>query len=628
MMVGARSARSLHRAMFVATMLIVLYGLSLPSLVLWRLLPEARAIETESAATSRAFASLRGQSAIIQNAAALSRVLREPLRSPRLSDIDSLANIVQQLRDAPRAEYSEIAEEMRGAFASSIQLTDRFTASLDEAVRAARLGEDSVFTKRIELALTRVPEITRALDETQRTGLADLLARQQRMREAGYELIYWTIGWLATGVLLVWYLVVVTRQRLLKPLDELELGLTQLSNGDLDVRIHDTGDELGRLANVFNRAIDVLRRRAEEQGRFAAAGQLLADVAHEVNNPLMAILGTTETRLADESLDDATRVDMELVRDQARRAGKLLSGLLRFMRAAEEPEEVIAMSVVVNRAMDLMAYQFPLHRIECRTEFVDGAPPVRTAATRLEQVMVNLLTNAVHAMLETPGKRELFVRVWHINAITCVTVRDTGAGVAAEMRARLFQPFASTKGDRGTGLGLYICRRIARENGGDLTYVDAMPGAEFVLCLPSCVTPQTATAVAASVVAATPGALAGLNVLLVDDEAGVRTAIARFLRRGGANVREAAHGLEALNLIDNEQPDVVLLDLRMPVMDGYALISKMRESHPALVERVLVLSGDLAAGNTEKAPVPPNRMLAKPVALKELAQRLQEVATS
>ena len=108
----------------------------------------------------------------------------------------------------------------------------------------------------------------------------------------------------------------------------------------------------------------------------------------------------------------------------------------------------------------------------------------------------------------------------------------------------------------------------------------------------------------------------------------MRTAIVRFLRRGGAIVREAEHGLAALHLLEVQQPDVVLLDLRMPVMDGYAFIASIRESNPALVDRVLVLSGDLAAGSAENAPVPADRMMAKPVALGELARRLHEVATA
>jgi len=449
------------------------------------------------------------------------------------------------------------------------------------------------------------------------------------VNKASNELVYWTAGWLVVGGVLLWSLVELTRRRLIVPLSGLERALTQLSAGDLEARIPETNDELGRLANVFNRASDVLRRRAEEQGRFAAAGQLLADVAHEVNNPLMAILGTAETNLASPDLKPEARADFELVLEQARRAGQLLSGLLRFVRIGDEPVEIVQLSVVATRAIDLVAYQFPLHSIECVKSFAAETSPVRTAATRLEQVFVNLLTNAVQAMVKLPGHRKIEVRVWQNGAWSCVSVRDNGPGVAADFRDRLFQPFSSTKGSSGTGLGLYICRRIAREGGGDLTYTDANPGAQFLLTLPACEPDAVPTPTPAPRVAKSDGGvLTGINIMVVDDEEGVRTAIARYLRRSGATVREAIHGRDALDQVDAERPDVVLLDLRMPVMDGYAFMVEINKTRPWLESRVIVLSGDLGAGHAGNTPVPPARMMAKPVVLQDLVKRLKDVAAA
>lgn len=622
-----RSTRTLRRTMFIATLLMVLYGLALPSLVLWRLLPAAETLQLETQATSQAFAALRDQNAVFQRVVSITRSIDNRGAQVSAADRKLLEDTVRNLRNAPRANYDEIGPQMRPAFARSIRLTDDFIALLDEGVRAHRLGEDSTFHVRLKRALDMVPAISGELDEAQREGLVDLLNRQGRVRRASRTLVIWAVGWLALGACLVWYLAYLTRQRLIMPLDRLERGLTQLSSGDLEARIPESQDELGRLASVFNSASDVLRRRAEEQGRFAAAGQLLADVAHEVNNPLMAILGTAEAGLAASDLKPESRTDLELIRDQAFRAGQLLSGLLRFVRVGDEPPEIVALSTVVARAIDLVAYQFPLHSIECVTQFAPETKPVRAAATRLEQVMVNLLTNAVQAMSTISGRRQVEVRVFQNGSWSCVSVRDIGPGVSPEIRDRLFQPFATTKGDRGTGLGLYICRRIAREGGGDLSYIDARPGAQFLLTLPSC-EPAIPTPVphVRDITISNTGQLAGINILLVDDEDGVRTAIARYLRRSGAIVREATHGRDALTQVEVERPDVVLLDLRMPVMDGYAFMAEVNESRPWLEPRVLVLSGDLAAGNSENPPVPAARMMAKPVVLQDLVRRLKEVA--
>lgn len=623
----ARSSRTLRRTLFFATLLMAVYGLALPSLVLWRLLPAAETLQNETAATSGAFEDLGDQNRAFQRVVSLAQHLEEQKTPVSVADRSMLEDSLRYLQESPRANYDEIGAQMRPAFSRSLDLTDRFVSVLDEAVRAHKLGEDSVFHVRLRRSLELVPTISRHLEEAQRLGLADLLNRQGRVRDASATLVYWTIGWLALGALLVWYLAFVTRRRLITPLEGLEHGLTQLSAGDLEARMPESQDELGRLANVFNRASDVLRRRAEEQGRFAAAGQLLADVAHEVNNPLMAILGTAETGLAAGDLRESTKEDFILIRDQAFRAGQLLSGLLRFVRVGEEPAQNVDLSAVVSRAIDLVAYQFPLHTIDCVTYFAPDTKPVRAAATRLEQVMVNLLTNAVHAMTSTSGKRQIEVRVFQNNAWSCVSVRDTGPGVSAAIRERLFQPFATTKGDRGTGLGLYICRRIAREGGGDLSYSDARPGAQFLLTLPSC-EPAIPTPVprVPELAKNDMGQLAGINILVVDDEDGVRTAIARYLRRSGAVVREASHGRDALEQVETERPDVVLLDLRMPVMDGYAFMAEVNESRQWLAPRVLVLSGDLAAGHSENPPVPQSRMMAKPVVLQELVRRLKALA--
>ncbi|MEP6832210.1 MAG: ATP-binding protein [Gemmatimonas sp.] len=623
----AATGGTLRRTMFMATVLMVLYGLSFPSLVLWRLVPPARMLEDESVATSDAFQTLREQGDVFQGAVSLARALNDRSIKDSSVIVKLLADTVQAMRDAPVLEYGEVAEEMRNAFASLVAQTDQFTATLDEAGRAFRLGEDSIYRARLRTALDSVSGIAQSLDEAQRQGLGDLLDRQARVNKASSELVSWTVGWLVVGGFLMWYLVTLTRRRLIVPLRGLEHGLTQLSAGDLEARISESDDELGRVANVFNRASDVLRRRAEEQGRFAAAGQLLADVAHEVNNPLMAILGTAEANLVSSDLKAETRADFELVREQARRAGQLLSGLLRFVRVGDEPVEIVQLSAVVTRAIDLVAYQFPLHSIECVRKFSPETSPVRTAATRLEQVFVNLLTNAVQAMAKLPGRRKIEVRVWQNGSWSCVSVQDNGPGVSADFRDRLFQPFSSTKGSSGTGLGLYICRRIAREGGGDLTYTDANPGAQFLLTLPACEPDAVPTPTPVPrVVQADGGLLAGINVLIVDDEDGVRTAIARYLRRSGASVREAIHGRDALTQVDAERPDVVLLDLRMPVMDGYAFMAEVREGRLWLEPRVLVLSGDLGAGHTGNTPVPPARMMAKPVVLQDLVKRLKDVA--
>ena len=453
----------------------------------------------------------------------------------------------------------------------------------------------------------------------------DLLERQRALREAVSAVRRDTIVWLVVGLLFIPAVTYVVRRRVWRPLRELEAGLTQVADGDLTVSVPVRGsDELGRLAEHFNAMTRVLRDRAEEQGRFAAAGELLAGVAHEVNNPLMAIAAHAENRLADPAFEGEQRSEMTQILRQARRATKLLRGLLRFVRATEREVTNVNLNDVVRGGLDLLSYRFGVDEITVGGRLDANLPPVEGDAVKLEQVVVNLLANAIDSLRAVPPPRHLTVDTWVQDAQVSVAVGDNGRGVAPEIAPRLFRPFATTKGRRGTGLGLYISRQIAREAGGDLALTSPPGfGARFVLSLP--VGPVSPPATSPVPAAAQPavGSLAGLRVLIVEDEEAVRRPMVRYLTRRGAEVDEAADGVEGLARLRAQAANVILADLRMPRMGGVELYSQLEEERPELAARVLFLSGDVSQlaqpGNT---PVPRERVLVKPVELAELERRI------
>ena len=462
----------------------------------------------------------------------------------------------------------------------------------------------------------------------------DLLERQRALREAVSAVRRDVLVWLAVGLLVIPALTYVVRRRVWRPLRELEAGLAQVADGDLTVGVPVRGsDELGRLAEHFNAMTRVLRDRAEEQGRFAAAGELLAGVAHEVNNPLMAIAAHAENRLADPAFEGEQRSEMTQILRQARRATKLLRGLLRFVRATEREVTNVNLNDVVRGALDLVSYRFGVDEITVGGRLDASLPPVQGDAIKLEQVLVNLLSNAIDALRAVTPPRHLTVDTWVRDGQVSVAIGDNGRGVAPEIAPRLFRPFATTKGRRGTGLGLYISRQIAREAGGELALTSPPGfGARFVLSLPAAPASAPASAPSPSLDSPSPtpvsaqpavGALAGLRVLIVEDEEAVRRPMARYLTRRGAAVDEAADGVEGLARLRAQPANVILADLRMPRMGGVELYAQLEEEQPELAARVLFLSGDVSQlaepGNT---PVPRERVLVKPVELAEVERRI------
>jgi signal transduction histidine kinase len=541
------------------------------------------------------------------------------------------------------AAAAPIPETLRAQIVSTDGALSRNGSALAEAVSGIEQGRRAGVAARLPALEELAQTVNDRMAAAGRTARAHLLERQRALQAAASEVRRDTGLWIVVGALWIPLLVLVLRRRVSQPLHALETGLGRVADGDL-VAVPMLGggtDEIGQLAEHFNTMTRVLRDRAEEQGRFAAAGELLAGVAHEVNNPLMAIAAHAENRLADAALQGEERNEMAQILRQARRATKLLRGLLRFVRATEREVTRVNLNDVVRGALDLVSFRFGVDEIVVGGHLDPNLPAVEGDAIKLEQVVVNLLSNAIDALHAVKPPRQLAVDTWVENARALVAVTDNGKGVAPEISARLFRPFATTKGRRGTGLGLYISRQIAREAGGELILATAPgSGARFVLSLPVAQSPVVTGSPARvpGAADARPGeppppraapSLAGVRVLIVEDEEPVRRPMTRYLTRKGADVVEAGDGAAALTLLRERAADVILADLRMPRMGGMELYAQLEEERPELAARVLFLSGDVSQlaepGNT---PVPRERVLVKPVELAELERRILEFVST
>lgn len=533
----------------------------------------------------------------------------------------SLSNRDRLVGELPLAD---VPRSVRVPIARAEDLAARLVVLYDETVSLLELDRRTEARQRLAIADTLMERFTAILAEVQVRGLDDVIEGESRVRAVGDRLLLTYLVWLSGTVLLLVLGLLVLVYRVIGPMRALRRGLERVEQGELSVTLEiKAPDEIGELAEHFNRMTAVLRDRAEKQGRVAAAGELLAGAAHEVNNPLMAITGLAETRLAEPGLPAAVRADLESVAGEAHRAGQLLKGIIRFARPVEGEPRPFDLNDIARDAWDLVWFQLKADGVQGRLELVPGRLPVVAVPQKVEQALINLLSNAHQAVTRRGPPRKIVVRTLVEDGQAVALASDNGPGVADDFLDKLFRPFRSAESAGRAGLGLYTSRLLLREFRGDVTHrpsTDA--GATFAVSLPL----ASADLLAKPRVEQPSGprrALNGLSILVVDDEPTVRRPISRFLTKRGASVREAGDGREALVAVSEQETDVVVTDLRMPTMDGVAFYKELLSRRPSLAARVIFLSGDIAQlDQLGGAEIDPARVIAKPIELAELEQRI------
>ncbi|MDB4914614.1 MAG: sensor protein [Gemmatimonadetes bacterium] len=352
-----------------------------------------------------------------------------------------------------------------------------------------------------------------------------------------------------------------------------------------------------------------LRVRLMESDRLAAVGELVAGVAHEVNNPLSSISAFSQLLLRETTLSPSQRDSIEVIRAETMRASQVVKDLLAFARRSEPMRAPIDLNGVVSRTIRMRQYQFVEALVRVETELADDLPSVMGDARQLQQVCLNLLTNAVQAMAPRGGG-VLRLRTYVCESAVCLEVSDSGAGMTAEVRAHIFEPFFTTKKEgEGTGLGLSVSYGIVSAHGGtiDVTETSAA-GTTFCVTLPSVTEPAADAEGIRDVVPFTlRSPLAGIRLLFVDDEPALRSGMEAFGTMRGFSVVVAADGTAALEAARSGGVDAVVCDLRMPGMDGYAFHEHLRLERPGLATRTVFITGDVVTtagrGSVARQPV-------------------------
>jgi two-component system NtrC family sensor kinase len=322
-----------------------------------------------------------------------------------------------------------------------------------------------------------------------------------------------------------------------------------------------------RLYEETCRAYEDLRKTQEQllqSEKMSAVGQLIAGVAHELNNPLTAILGYAQL-LESEGLSDRAAGFVSKLFKQAQRTHRVVQSLLSFARQRKPQKEQVDICKVLDETLALRDYDLRVNDIKLEREFEAAAPAVTADPHQLEQVFLNIINNAVDAMLEIGQGGTLKVRVYTKDENVHAEFHDSGPGIKEPHR--IFEPFYTTKSvGKGTGLGLSICYGIVQEHGGQIRAHNQPSGGGIIeVVLPSA--GQTATREKVAPTARREAALEG-RVLLIENEEAVLEFERDVLSGAGAEVVTSMNPEEMKSLLRKQSFDAIIIDGKVPGNGG------------------------------------------------------------
>jgi two-component system NtrC family sensor kinase len=372
-----------------------------------------------------------------------------------------------------------------------------------------------------------------------------------------------------------------------------------------------------------------LEQQLRQAEKLSALGRMLSSVAHELSSPLAVVRGYLELVLARNELPAQTRADLDKAAQECNRAVKLVGGFLFFAKRHPAERRWLDLNALVRQVAELRKFDFSVTGAQWSLDLAPGSLPVLAPPDQLQQVLVNLITNALQAVEAQPQPRRVTLRTVRGQQALELQVEDNGAGVAEAAVPRLCEPFFTTK-EGGTGLGLWIAQGILAELQGHISYRPAATGgACFVVELPLGQPPEPLSDVLATPTAALPRRPPALPlaVLVLDDEPSVARVLGKIVEFLGHHPTLNQDPFEALELAKTRDFGALIVDLGMPQMDGRQFFQALVQAKPHLASRVVFLSGGIVSEETDAfLHSVPNACLTKPFDMAEVQRVLETLS--
>ncbi len=338
--------------------------------------------------------------------------------------------------------------------------------------------------------------------------------------------------------------------------------------------------------------------------KLAAVGELAAGVAHEINNPLTGVMGYAQLLMDKQDVSQDVKDDLQKIYEESQRTVKIVQNLLRFARRYKPGKEHVDINDLLERTLELESYKLRTSNISLTINLVPELPLILADSNQLQQVILNLITNAEQATVRTKRKGKITVTTEKVKDYVRIAIVDNGPGISPEHITRIFDPFFTTKEvGSGTGLGLSVSHGIITEHGGRIyAESESGKGATFIIELPVAVDSQQSAVEkekkAAKAKSHRPRQKATGNILIVDDEPSIRSILTRTLSNTGHQTQAVSNGKAALRKLAENVYDLLIDDLKMSGLSGRELYEIMKKSHPNMAKRGVFITGDVVTADT------------------------------
>ncbi len=455
----------------------------------------------------------------------------------------------------------------------------------------------------------------------------------KRVLEIRQDVYTYTIGFALILLAVIGFIYNIISRKLIQPVKQLSIAADYVSRGDLSQRVRISAiDEVGHLQQSFNFMAENLQRthnelmksnekvaewsrtlelKVEERAgklhevqqqlyqveKLSAIGEMVSGVAHEINNPLSTIIGFAQIMEMNIS-DDQARKDLNKIAHEARRASKIVKNLLTYARKEGPGKQLTQINDLITQTIELRAYELRTKDIGFTQDLDPALEDTMVDPNQIKQVLLNVINNAMVVVEGKKDKAKIEISTHQYGGQIIIEISDNGPGITKEIMPKIFDPFFTTKEvGKGTGLGLSVSYGIIKAHGGTIEVeTEAGKGCTFIVTLP--LVKQNQAAAEEGKPEDDNNVLLGKRVLVVDDEVDVLNYMRRFLKSCGCIVSTASDGSIALEKLQQDDFDLIVCDIRMPVMDGKALYDRLSVKMPRMLDRIVFATGDFVSPDT------------------------------